>query len=48
MKIKNTGSCQSAITLNGEVLRYRGYSIEELARNQHFVVAFLLIYGITC
>ena len=31
---KNTGSCESAITfLNGEegILRYRGYSIEELA-----------------
>ena len=31
---KNTGSCASAITfLNGEegILRYRGYSIEELA-----------------
>ena len=31
---KNTGSCQSAITfLDGEngILRYRGYSIEELA-----------------
>ena len=31
---KNTGSCESAITfLDGEkgILRYRGYSIEELA-----------------
>ena len=33
---KNTGSCQSAITfLDGEkgILRYRGYSIEELAEH---------------
>ena len=46
---KNTGSCQSAITfLNGEegVLRYRGYSIEELAEKSTFLeVAFLLIYS---
>jgi len=46
---KNTGSCQSAITfLNGEegVLRYRGYSIEELAEKADFLeVAFLLIFG---
>ena len=37
---KNTGSCQSAITfLNGEegVLRYRGYSIEELAEKSNFL-----------
>ena len=36
---KNTGSTQSSITfLNGEkgILRYRGYSIEELAENAHF------------
>ena len=34
---KNTGSCESSITfLNGEegILRYRGYSIEELAKYQ--------------
>ena len=46
---KNTGSCQSAITfLEGEngILRYRGYSIEELANNANFLeVAFLLIFG---
>ena len=46
---KNTGSCQSAITfLDGEkgVLRYRGYSIEELANKANFLeVAYLLIFG---
>ena len=46
---KNTGSCKSAITfLDGEkgILRYRGYSIEDLAKNADFLqVAFLLIYG---
>ena len=46
---KNTGSCESAITfLNGEegILRYRGYSIEELAEKSDFLeVAFLLIFG---
>ena len=46
---KNTGSCESAITfLNGEegILRYRGYSIEELAEKSTFLeVSFLLIYG---
>ncbi|WP_044399617.1 citrate synthase [Lacinutrix sp. Hel_I_90] len=46
---KNTGSCESAITfLNGEegILRYRGYSIEELADKASFLeVAFLLIFG---
>jgi len=46
---KNTGSCNSAITfLNGEegTLRYRGYSIEELAEKSTFLeVSFLLIYG---
>jgi citrate synthase len=46
---KNTGSCSSSITfLNGEegVLRYRGYSIEELAEKSTFLeVAFLLIYS---
>ena len=33
---KNTGSCKSAITfLDGEkgILRYRGYSIEDLTKN---------------
>ena len=46
---KNTGACESAITfLNGEegILRYRGYSIEELAEKADFLeVAFLLIFG---
>ena len=46
---KNTGSTKSAITfLNGEegVLRYRGYSIEELAEKSNFLeVSYLLIYG---
>ena len=46
---KNTGYCQSAITfLDGEkgVLRYRGYDIEDLAKNADFLeVAFLLIFG---
>ncbi|OIQ28145.1 MAG: citrate (Si)-synthase [Bacteroidetes bacterium MedPE-SWsnd-G2] len=46
---KNTGSCKSAITfLNGEegILRYRGYSIEELADKADFLeVAYLLIFG---
>ncbi|APG63925.1 citrate (Si)-synthase [Tenacibaculum todarodis] len=46
---KNTGSCQSAITfLNGEegILRYRGYSIEELAEKADFLeVAYALIFG---
>jgi len=46
---KNTGSCKSAITfLDGEkgILRYRGYSIEELAEKADFLeVVFLLIFG---
>ncbi len=46
---KNTGSTQSAITfLDGEqgILRYRGYSIEDLAEKASFLeVAYLLIYG---
>ncbi|MGJ8594000.1 MAG: citrate synthase [Aquaticitalea sp.] len=46
---KNTGSCESKITfLDGEkgILRYRGYSIEELAEKADFLeVAFLLIFG---
>ncbi|OEJ99253.1 citrate (Si)-synthase [Flavivirga aquatica] len=46
---KNTGSCQSAVTfLDGEkgILRYRGYSIEELAEKADFLeVAYLLIFG---
>lgn len=46
---KNTGSCQSAITfLDGEkgILRYRGYSIEELAEHSTFLeVAYLIVFG---
>jgi citrate synthase len=46
---KNTGATKSAITfLDGEVgiLKYRGYSIEQLAENSSFIeVAYLLIYG---
>ncbi len=46
---KNTGSCKSGLTfLNGEegILRYRGYSIEELCSKSSFIqVAYLLIYG---
>jgi citrate synthase len=46
---KNTGSCKSEITfLDGEkgILRYRGYSIEELADKADFLeVTYLLIFG---
>ena len=46
---KNTGSCESAITfLDGEkgILRYRGYSIDELAEKANFLeVAYLVIFG---
>ncbi len=46
---KNTGACESAITfLDGEkgILRYRGYSIEELAEKADFLeVAYALIFG---
>ena len=46
---KNTGSTKSAVTyLDGEngILRYRGYSIEELAGKASFIeVAYLLING---
>ena len=45
----NTASCQSAITyIDGDagILRYRGYSIDELAAGSTFVeVSYLLIYG---
>ena len=45
----NTGSCKSSITfIDGEkgILRYRGYSIEELALKSTFIeVAHLLIWG---
>jgi len=45
----NTGSCESSITyIDGEkgILRYRGYSIEDLATNSTFIeVAYLLING---
>jgi len=46
---KNTGSCKSSLTfLNGEegILRYRGYSIDELCSKSSFIeVSYLLIYG---
>jgi len=46
---KNTGSTKSEITfLDGEkgILRYRGYSIEDLAEKSSFLeVSYLLIYG---
>ena len=46
---KNTGSCESGITyLDGEkgILRYRGYTIEDLAEKASFLeVAYLLIFG---
>jgi citrate synthase len=45
----NTASCRSAITfINGDkgILRYRGYPIEELARQVSFLdVAYLLLQG---
>ena len=45
----STGSCESAITYidgdKGELL-YRGYPIEELAENSHYLeVCYLLLYG---
>lgn len=46
---KNTGACTSSITfLDGEegILRYRGYSIEELADKSNFLeVSYLIIFG---
>ena len=46
---KNSGACQSAITfLDGEngVLRYRGYSIDDLADQASFLeVSYLLVFG---
>src|SRR5690606_24942059 len=46
---KNSGSCLSEITfLDGEqgILRYRGYSIEDLAEKSNFLeVSYLLIFG---
>jgi citrate synthase len=46
---KNSGSCKSDITfLDGEegILRYRGYSIEDLAAKADFLeVSYLLIFG---
>ena len=45
----NTGACRSDITyIDGEngILRYRGYPIEELAKNSTFVeTSYLLMYG---
>src|ERR1700742_327899 len=46
---KNTGATKSAITfLDGDngILRYRGYSIEDLAEKSSFLeVSYLLIFG---
>lgn len=46
---KNSGSCTSKITfLDGEdgILRYRGYSIEDLAEKADFLeVTYLLVFG---
>lgn len=46
---KNSGSCKSEITfLDGEegILRYRGYSIEDLAEKSNFLeVSYLLVFG---
>lgn len=46
---KNTGATKSDITfINGEegILRYRGYTIEELCEKSNFIeVSYLLIYG---
>jgi citrate synthase len=46
---KNTGACMSAITyLDGEngILRYRGYTIEQLAEKSTFLeVSYLTIFG---
>ena len=46
---KNTGSCQSEVTfLDGEkgILRYRGYSIEDLAEKASFIeVSYAVIFG---
>ena len=45
----NTGACRSDITyIDGDagILRYRGYPIEDLAKNSSFVeTSYLLIYG---
>jgi len=45
----NTGACESAVTfIDGAkgILRYRGYTIEQLAEKASFVeVSYLLIYG---
>ena len=46
---RNTGSCESAITFidaDKGILRYRGYSIEDLAQKSNFLeTSDLLIYG---
>ena len=46
---KNSGACKSEVTfMDGEegILRYRGYSIEELAAKSHFLeVSYLVIFG---
>ena len=44
----NTGSCESTITfINGEkgILHYRGYPIQDIAKQSNFVeVCYLIIY----
>ena len=46
---QNTASCESAITyVDGDagILRYRGYSVEQLAEHSNYLeVAYLLIHG---
>ena len=48
----NTGSCQSKVTfIDGEkgILRYRGYPIEDIAKNSSFIeAAYLVIFGKLC
>lgn len=48
----NTGSCESKVTfIDGEkgILRYRGYPIEDLAKNSSFIeTAYLVIFGKLC
>lgn len=48
----NTGSCQSKVTfIDGEkgILRYRGYPIEQIAKNSSFIeAAYLVIFGKLC
>ncbi len=47
--LANTAACKSAITyIDGEagILRYRGYPIEQLAKESHFLeTSYLVLYG---